>query len=82
MSETIVYVERFIKHLVLYTSNAILSRVIPGAEGYISLGIAVLNAIMTFPAVYLIEVRVEISMVQPLLMSRRYCRNWAGDIYS
>ncbi|KAG8900222.1 hypothetical protein FRC00_013879 [Tulasnella sp. 408] len=36
-------------------NNAILSRVMPGAEGYISLGIAILNAIMTFPAVYLIE---------------------------
>ncbi|KAG8904708.1 hypothetical protein FRB99_001294, partial [Tulasnella sp. 403] len=35
---------------VIFYSNAILARVIPGAEGYISLGIAVLNAIMTFPA--------------------------------
>ncbi|KIO25151.1 hypothetical protein M407DRAFT_76061 [Tulasnella calospora MUT 4182] len=40
---------------VIFYSNAILSRVMPGAEGYISLGIAILNAIMTFPAVYLIE---------------------------
>ncbi|KAG8929237.1 hypothetical protein FRC01_004639 [Tulasnella sp. 417] len=40
---------------VIFYSNAILSRVMPGAEGYISLGIAILNVIMTFPAVYLIE---------------------------
>ena len=50
------YAERFTKHLAAHTSNAILSRVIPGAEGYISLGIAVLNAFMTFPAIYLVEV--------------------------
>lgn len=37
-------------------SNAILARVVPGGEGYISLGIAVLNVIMTFPAIYLVEV--------------------------
>ncbi|KAF8510220.1 general substrate transporter [Hysterangium stoloniferum] len=40
---------------VLYYSNDILSRVLPDAAAYVSLGITVVNAIMTFPPIYLIE---------------------------
>jgi len=40
---------------VLYYSNDILSRAIPDAAAYVSLGITVVNAIMTFPPIYLIE---------------------------
>jgi len=41
---------------VIFYSNDILSRVVPpAAASYISLGIALLNAIMTFPAIFLIQ---------------------------
>jgi MFS transporter, SP family, solute carrier family 2 (facilitated glucose transporter), member 3 len=43
-------------HVVIFYSTDILSRVVPPeAASYISLGIAVLNAIMTFPAIVLIQ---------------------------
>ncbi|ELU40073.1 rRNA binding protein [Rhizoctonia solani AG-1 IA] len=43
---------------VIYYSNNILSRVVPReAAAYTSLGITVLNAIMTFPAIFLVDVR-------------------------
>lgn len=43
--------------LVMYYSNDILSRVVPlEAAAYTSLGIAVLNAIMTVPAIFLVDV--------------------------
>lgn len=42
---------------VLYYSNNILAGVIPNAA-YVSLGITVVNALMTFPSIYLIEVRI------------------------
>lgn len=42
---------------VMYYSNDILSRVVPReAAAYTSLGITVLNAIMTFPAIFLVDV--------------------------
>ncbi|KAG9011796.1 hypothetical protein FRB94_007522 [Tulasnella sp. JGI-2019a] len=40
---------------VMFYSNKILASVIPGKAGYISLGISVLNVLMTFPAIYLVE---------------------------
>ncbi|TFK46028.1 general substrate transporter [Heliocybe sulcata] len=40
---------------VLYYSNAILSKSLPDFGPYVSLGITVVNAIMTFPPVFLIE---------------------------
>ncbi|KIJ29886.1 hypothetical protein M422DRAFT_36797 [Sphaerobolus stellatus SS14] len=40
---------------VLYYSNGILSGVLPQAAAYVSLGITVVNALMTFPPIYLIE---------------------------
>lgn len=41
----------------MYYSNDILSRVVPReAAAYTSLGITVLNAIMTFPPIFLVDV--------------------------
>ncbi|KAF8502449.1 general substrate transporter [Gautieria morchelliformis] len=40
---------------VLYYSNDILSRVMPDAAAYVSLGVTVINVLMTFPPIYLIE---------------------------
>jgi hypothetical protein len=42
--------------LVLYYSNDILSKSIPSLGPYLSLGITVVNVIMTFPPIILIEV--------------------------
>lgn len=42
---------------VLYYSNDILSKSLPGLGPYVSLGITVVNVIMTFPPIILIEVR-------------------------
>lgn len=39
----------------MYYSNIIMSRALPDAVQYISLGIAVVNAVMTLPAIILIE---------------------------
>ena len=41
---------------VLYYSNDILSKSLPSLGPYLSLGITVVNVIMTFPAIILIEV--------------------------
>jgi len=41
---------------VLYYSNDILSNVIPGLGPYISILVTVVNVIMTFPPIFLIEV--------------------------
>lgn len=43
--------------LVLYYSNNILSKSLPELAAYVSLGIAVVNFLMTFPPIFLIEVR-------------------------
>lgn len=43
------------KPLVLYYSNDILSKALPELGPYISLGITVVNVIMTFPPIFLIE---------------------------
>lgn len=43
--------------LVLYYSNDILSKALPDLGPYISLGITVVNVMMTFPPIFLIEVR-------------------------
>ncbi|KAG6874320.1 hypothetical protein C0995_001545 [Termitomyces sp. Mi166 len=43
---------------VLYYSNAILSKALPDLGPYVSLGITVVNVLMTFPPILLIEVRV------------------------
>ena len=42
--------------LVLYYSNDILSKSLPSLGPYLSLGITIVNVIMTFPAIILIEV--------------------------
>lgn len=42
--------------LVLYYSNEILSKSLPDLGPYVSLGITVVNVIMTFPPIILIEV--------------------------
>lgn len=42
--------------VVLYYSNAILSRALPDLGPYVSLGISVVNVLMTFPPIMLIEV--------------------------
>lgn len=42
---------------VLYYSNDILSKALPDLGPYISLGITIVNVIMTFPPIFLIEVR-------------------------
>lgn len=44
-------------YLVLYYSNDILSKALPDVGPYVSLGITVVNVIMTFPPIFLIEVR-------------------------
>jgi len=41
---------------VLYYSNDILSKSLPNLGAYISLGITVINVLMTFPTIVLIEV--------------------------
>lgn len=41
----------------LYYSNAILSKSLPDLGPYVSVGITVVNVIMTFPPIFLIEVR-------------------------
>ncbi|EKM82840.1 hypothetical protein AGABI1DRAFT_97790 [Agaricus bisporus var. burnettii JB137-S8] len=43
------------RHLVLYYSNEILSKSLPDLGPYVSLGITVVNVIMTFPPIFLIE---------------------------
>ena len=43
--------------IVLYYSNDILEKSLPDLGAYISLGITVVNVIMTFPPIILIEVR-------------------------
>jgi SP family facilitated glucose transporter-like MFS transporter 3 len=40
---------------VLYYSNAILSKTLPDIGPYVSLGVTIVNVIMTFPTVFLIE---------------------------
>ncbi|PVG02986.1 general substrate transporter [Serendipita vermifera] len=40
---------------VMYYSTAILSRSLPNAASYVSLGVAVINVIMTFPPIFVIE---------------------------
>lgn len=42
--------------LVLYYSNAILSKALPTFAPYVSLTITVVNFLMTFPPIFLIEV--------------------------
>lgn len=42
---------------VLYYSNKILGKALPAFAPYVSLGITVVNAAMTFPPIFLIEVR-------------------------
>lgn len=42
--------------LVLYYSNNILSKSLPELAPYVSLGISVVNFLMTFPPIFLIEV--------------------------
>ena len=41
---------------VLYYSNAILSKALPDLGPFVSLGITIVNVIMTFPPIFLIEV--------------------------
>jgi hypothetical protein len=41
---------------VLYYSNDILAKSLPEFGAYISLGITIINVIMTFPPIFLIEV--------------------------
>ena len=40
----------------LYYSNDILSKALPDMGPYISLGITIVNVMMTFPPIFLIEV--------------------------
>jgi hypothetical protein len=42
---------------VLYYSNDILAKALPDLGPYISLGITIVNVMMTFPPIFLIEVR-------------------------
>lgn len=42
---------------VLYYSNDILSKSLPELAAYVSLGVTVVNFLMTFPPIFLIEVR-------------------------
>ena len=47
--------------IVLYYSNDILEKSLPDLGAYISLGITVVNVIMTFPPILLIDVRIIFS---------------------
>ena len=42
-------------HQVLYYSNDILSKTLPDLGPYVSLGITIVNVLMTFPTIFLIE---------------------------
>jgi hypothetical protein len=44
---------------VLYYSNEILSKSLPDFGPYVSLGITIINVLMTFPPVVLIEVGLD-----------------------
>lgn len=50
---------------VLYYSNDILAKSLPKFGAYISVGITVINVIMTFPPVILIEVCMAIASPYP-----------------
>ena len=54
---------------VLYYSNAILSKALPDLGPFISLGITIVNVIMTFPPIFLIEVSND---PLTLLLYKRY----------
>ena len=43
---------------VLYYSNDIFSRVLPDTGPYVSIGITLVNTLMTFPPIFLIDVGV------------------------
>lgn len=43
----------------LYYSNDILSKSLPDFAPYVSLGITIVNVLMTFPPIILIEVRYD-----------------------
>ncbi|KAG8744132.1 hypothetical protein FRC10_010701 [Ceratobasidium sp. 414] len=59
---------------VMYFSNDILSRVVPReVAAYTSLGITVLNAIMTFPAIFLVD---AVSAMSSLSMSVNWSTNF------
>ena len=55
---------------VLYYSNAILSKALPDLGPFVSLGITIVNVIMTFPPIFLIEVRAALLMWRPCLSYR------------
>lgn len=40
----------------MYYSTGILSKALPNAASYVSLGVTVINVIMTFPPIFLLEV--------------------------
>jgi hypothetical protein len=61
---------------VLYYSNAILSKTLPDLGPYVSLGITVVNAIMTFPPIVLIDVSVLYALKSSSLLNPRSV--WAG----
>ncbi len=50
----------------MYYSTGILSRALPNAASYVSLGVAVINVIMTFPPIFLIEVRTIVKVTPGL----------------
>jgi hypothetical protein len=44
------------RQVVLYYSNNILSKSLPGLGPYVSLGVTIVNVVMTFPPILLVEV--------------------------
>jgi SP family facilitated glucose transporter-like MFS transporter 3 len=69
---------------VMYYSNDILSRVVPReAAAYTSLGITVLNAIMTFPAIFLVDVSLKTfaKLIDIVLRSHHFfIASWAKTL--
>jgi len=62
---------------VLYYSNDILSTSLPDFAPYVSLGVTVVNVLMTFPPIILIEVRDKVCSVT--LFNDLFYSVWAGD---
>jgi len=66
-----------ILRIVLYYSNDILSTSLPDFAPYVSLGVTVVNVLMTFPPIILIEVRDKVCSVT--LFNDLFYSVWAGD---
>jgi hypothetical protein len=67
--------------IVLYYSNDILSNSLPEFGAYISLGITMINVIMTFPPIILIEVTTHSVLREACYLADLHYRVLAGGSY-